>query len=38
VNVPEALKGIDWSGRILIDATNAHIYGSETRYQSGGSH
>jgi 8-hydroxy-5-deazaflavin:NADPH oxidoreductase len=23
--VPEALKGIDWRGRILIDATNAHI-------------
>jgi 8-hydroxy-5-deazaflavin:NADPH oxidoreductase len=23
--VPEALKGIDWHGRILIDATNAHI-------------
>jgi 8-hydroxy-5-deazaflavin:NADPH oxidoreductase len=22
---PEALKGIDWSGRILIDATNAHV-------------
>lgn len=25
VNVPEALKNIDWHGRILIDATNAHI-------------
>jgi 8-hydroxy-5-deazaflavin:NADPH oxidoreductase len=25
VNVPEALKGIDWRGRILIDATNAHM-------------
>ena len=25
VNVPEALKGIDWHGRSLIDATNAHI-------------
>jgi 8-hydroxy-5-deazaflavin:NADPH oxidoreductase len=25
VNVAEALKGIDWRGRILIDATNAHI-------------
>jgi len=24
VNVPEALKGIDWQGRILIDAANAH--------------
>ena len=24
-NVPEALKGIDWHGRILIDATNAHM-------------
>ena len=23
--VPEALKGIDWRGRILIDATNAHM-------------
>jgi 8-hydroxy-5-deazaflavin:NADPH oxidoreductase len=22
--VPEALKGIDWRGRILVDATNAH--------------
>ena len=25
VNVPEALKNIDWHGRILIDATNAHV-------------
>ncbi|MFZ0296872.1 MAG: NAD(P)-binding domain-containing protein [Candidatus Sulfotelmatobacter sp.] len=25
VNVREALKGIDWHGRILIDATNAHM-------------
>ena len=25
VNVPEALKNIDWHGRILIDATNAHM-------------
>jgi 8-hydroxy-5-deazaflavin:NADPH oxidoreductase len=25
VNVPEALKNIDWLGRILIDATNAHM-------------
>jgi 8-hydroxy-5-deazaflavin:NADPH oxidoreductase len=25
VNLPEALKGIDWHGRILIDATNAHM-------------
>ena len=25
VNVPEALKGIDWHGRILVDATNAHM-------------
>ncbi len=25
VTVPEALKGIDWRGRILIDATNAHM-------------
>jgi predicted dinucleotide-binding enzyme len=24
VNVPEALEGVDWRGRILIDATNAH--------------
>ena len=24
-SVPEALKGIDWRGRILIDATNAHM-------------
>ena len=24
VNVPEALAGIDWQGRILVDATNAH--------------
>ena len=25
VNVSEALKGIDWRGRILVDATNAHM-------------
>lgn len=25
VSVPEALKGVDWHGRILIDATNAHM-------------
>ena len=25
MNVAEALKGIDWHGRILIDATNAHM-------------
>jgi len=25
VKVPQALKGIDWRDRILIDATNAHI-------------
>ena len=25
VKAPEALKGIDWHGRILIDATNAHM-------------
>jgi 8-hydroxy-5-deazaflavin:NADPH oxidoreductase len=25
VSVPEALKGIDWRGRILIDATNAWV-------------
>ena len=25
VSVPDALKGIDWKGRILIDATNAHV-------------
>src|SRR5215469_6934821 len=25
VKVPEALRGIDWRGRILIDATNAYI-------------
>jgi len=24
VDVPEALKGVDWRGRILVDATNAH--------------
>jgi 8-hydroxy-5-deazaflavin:NADPH oxidoreductase len=23
--VPEALKGINWRGRILVDATNAHV-------------
>src|SRR5580658_1941923 len=28
VDVPEALAGIDWPGRILVDATNAHL-GSE---------
>ena len=25
MNVPEALKNVDWHGRILIDATNAHV-------------
>jgi 8-hydroxy-5-deazaflavin:NADPH oxidoreductase len=25
LKVPEALKGIDWRGRILVDASNAHI-------------
>jgi 8-hydroxy-5-deazaflavin:NADPH oxidoreductase len=25
VSVPQALEGIDWHGRILIDATNAHM-------------
>jgi predicted dinucleotide-binding enzyme len=25
VNVADALNGIDWRGRILIDATNAHL-------------
>jgi hypothetical protein len=25
VKVPEALKDIDWRGRILVDATNAHM-------------
>ena len=25
VKVPEALNGVDWQGRILIDATNAHM-------------
>jgi len=25
VKVPEALKGVEWHGRILIDATNAHM-------------
>lgn len=25
VSVPQALKGIDWRGRILVDATNAHM-------------
>jgi 8-hydroxy-5-deazaflavin:NADPH oxidoreductase len=25
VDVPEALKGVDWRDRILIDATNAHM-------------
>jgi 8-hydroxy-5-deazaflavin:NADPH oxidoreductase len=25
VKVAEALKGVDWRGRILIDATNAHM-------------
>lgn len=25
MNVPEALKGIDWRAKVLIDATNAHI-------------
>jgi len=25
VKVPDVLKGIDWRGRILVDATNAHM-------------
>jgi 8-hydroxy-5-deazaflavin:NADPH oxidoreductase len=25
VKLPEALQGIDWRGRVLIDATNAHM-------------
>ncbi len=25
VSVPAALKGVDWRGRILVDATNAHM-------------
>jgi 8-hydroxy-5-deazaflavin:NADPH oxidoreductase len=25
VNVPEALSGINWKGKILVDATNAHV-------------
>jgi predicted dinucleotide-binding enzyme len=25
VSVPEALKDVDWRGRILVDATNAHM-------------
>ncbi len=25
VNVPDALKGVDWRGRILVDGTNAHM-------------
>ena len=25
VSVPQALSGIDWRGRILVDATNAHM-------------
>ena len=25
VKVPDALKGINWHGRVLIDATNAHL-------------
>ncbi len=25
VNVPQALNGIDWRGRILVDGTNAHM-------------
>jgi predicted dinucleotide-binding enzyme len=37
VNVPEALKGIDWRGRILIDAANAHM-DPKTRHQSCGSY
>ena len=37
VNVPEALAGIDWQGRILVDATNAHM-DSEPDLRPGGSH
>ena len=25
VQVPDALHGIDWRGRVLVDATNAHV-------------
>jgi predicted dinucleotide-binding enzyme len=25
VNAPEALRGVDWRGRILVDGTNAHM-------------
>lgn len=25
INVPDALKGVDWRGRILVDGTNAHV-------------
>jgi len=35
VDVPKALKGIDWHGRILVDATNAHKGSKPDRSRAG---
>lgn len=35
VHVPEALKGIDWHGRILVDGTNAHVGSDPDTSQEG---
>src|SRR5947207_12982821 len=35
VDVPEALKGVDWRGRILVDATNAHKGSKPDRSRAG---
>ena len=35
VNVPEALKGVDWHGRTLVDATNAHKGSKPDRSRAG---
>jgi predicted dinucleotide-binding enzyme len=32
-DMPEALKGIDWGGRILVDGTNAHMGEKRARLQ-----
>jgi hypothetical protein len=35
VDVPKALEGIDWRGRILVDATNAHKGSKPNRSRAG---
>ena len=38
MDVPEALKGVDWRGRILVDATNAHKGSKPDRSLAGAEH